>query len=221
MSRAAASAAARAALRLGVLAVLAVGLLQGIQLMTADRIAAQQQRQAEQALMAVMPASRFDNRLAEDRIAVSAPRWLGSAEPVAVHRARRDGESTGLVIAAVAPDGYAAGIHMLIGIDAAHSVLGVRVTRHAETPGLGDPIDRQRSDWITGFDGRSLQDPPLSAWRVRKDGGAFDQFVGATITPRAMVNAVRRALQFVDRHGAQLREAEAGSLLEFTDGPDS
>ena len=88
---------------------------------------------------------------------------------------------------------------MLLGIDLDGTVTGARVVQHRETPGLGDPIEARRSDWIEGFDGRSLGDPPAPEWTVRKDGGAFDQFTGATITPRAVVSAVRRALVFHER----------------------
>jgi electron transport complex protein RnfG len=92
--------------------------------------------------------------------------------------------------------GYSGTIRLLVGIDATGAVTGVRVLAHAETPGLGDKVDVRVSDWILGFNGRSLQNPDTSGWRVRKDGGDFDQFVGATITPRAVVGAVHDALQF-------------------------
>ena len=98
-------------------------------------------------------------------------------------------------------------------------VIGVRIVEHRETPGLGDPIEIERGPWITGFDGRSLRDPAADAWRVRRDGGAFDQLAGATITPRAVVGAVRRALQFVEAHGKALAEAPVDGTLAFRDGP--
>lgn len=115
-----------------------------------------------------------------------------------------DGEVTGVVLSAVAPDGYSGDIHLLIGIDRTGELLGVRVSAHRETPGLGDAIEAERSDWVHAFAGRSLDNPPPEAWTVRKDGGEFDQFTGATITPRAVVHAVRRALEYFAAHRDEL-----------------
>ncbi len=99
-------------------------------------------------------------------------------------------------MSAVAPDGYSGNIRLLVGVQADDTLSGVRVVAHRETPGLGDAIDEQRSDWVYGFDGKSLGNPPLAKWAVRKDGGHFDQLTGATITPRAIVRAVRRTLLY-------------------------
>ena len=96
----------------------------------------------------------------------------------------------------VAPDGYNGDIHLLTGILADGRISGVRVVSHKETPGLGDPIELDRSDWILAFTSRSLEDPGPEAWGVRRDGGIFDQFTGATITPRAVVEAVQRVLEY-------------------------
>ena len=114
-----------------------------------------------------------------------------------VYRARRDGAPVALVLTAVAPDGSSGPIELLVGVNADGTVAGVRVLAHRETPGLGDPIEASRSDWVLAFAGRSLGDPPPAGWTVRRDGGAFDQFTGATITPRAVVHAVRRVLEYV------------------------
>ena len=105
-----------------------------------------------------------------------------------------------LVMATTAPDGYSGSIRLLVGINIDGSLSGVRVVAHRETPGLGDAIDEDRSDWIRIFDGKSLQDPPEERWAVRKDGGAFDQLTGATVTPRAVVKAVRQALLYYREH---------------------
>ena len=96
----------------------------------------------------------------------------------------------------LAPDGYGGPIQLLVGINYDETVAGVRVVSHRETPGLGDGIDDRRSDWVLGFDGRSLSDPPPKQWAVERDGGLFDQFTGATITPRAVVKAVRDSLVY-------------------------
>jgi Na+-translocating ferredoxin:NAD+ oxidoreductase subunit G len=129
---------------------------------------------------------------------------LGTTAAVPVYRARRNGETIAIVIAPVAPDGYSGSIRLLVGIDREGRVLGVRVTAHKETPGLGDAIDKRKSPWILGFDGKSLQDPPAARWAVRKDGGDFDEFTGATITPRAVVGAVAGALVYFERHRDEL-----------------
>jgi Na+-translocating ferredoxin:NAD+ oxidoreductase subunit G len=124
------------------------------------------------------------------------------------------------VLDVVAPDGYAGPIHLLVAIAADGSVLGVRVTAHKETPGLGDPIDVRKSDWITRFTGRSLANPASDRWAVKRDGGDFDQFASATITPRAVIAAVERTLQLVRRHGDALYATPAGQRLSLTDAPE-
>ena len=87
-------------------------------------------------------------------------------------------------------------IELLVGIDRNGVLAGVRAITHKETPGLGDKINTNVSDWIFGFAGKSLNNPDASGWKVKKDGGEFDQFTGASVTPRAVVAAVYRALQY-------------------------
>ena len=106
----------------------------------------------------------------------------------------------------VAPDGYNGSIRLLVAINLDSTLAGVRVVQHRETPGLGDAIDAQRSDWILGFDGKSLTTPPRKDWKVKRDGGDFDQFTGATITPRAVVKAVKKALLYFQANGHGLFE---------------
>ena len=152
----------------------------------------------------LIPPERHDNDLATDVIQVQDPNLLGTSAPVDVYRARLNGEPTGLVLAPVAPDGYSGPIRLLVAIKADGTLAGVRVTQHRETPGLGDYVQTDRSDWILGFSGRSLQDPPERLWAVKRDGGVFDQFTGATITPRAVVKAVKKSLIYFERHREQL-----------------
>jgi len=140
--------------------------------------------------------SRYDNALESDTIAVVDSDLLGSGENVTVYRARKNGLPIAVLIAPLAPDGYSGSIGLLVGINENGTLAGVRVTSHRETPGLGDDIEVQRSDWIESFAGRSLDKPSAAGWRVKKDGGDFDQFTGATITPRAVVAAVHKALQY-------------------------
>lgn len=192
------------ALLLGLFAVLGTGLVALTFDNTHERIAANERAALLRNLHVLIPPERHDNDLFNDVIEVTSPDALGSAEPVAVYRARKDGWPVALVIAATAPDGYSGAIRLLVGINADGTLAGVRVVGHRETPGLGDAIDVERSDWILGFDGRSLDDPQESRWAVKRDGGHFDQFTGATITPRAVVKAVKKALLYFQRNSQRL-----------------
>jgi electron transport complex protein RnfG len=184
-----------AALVLGAFALSGVGLVAWVYSGTADRIAESQRQTLLHTLETLVPRESYDNDLSADVISVGAA-VLGTAEPVPVYRARKQGEAVAVVIAATAPDGYNGEIRMLIAVHADGSLAGVRVTGHKETPGLGDGIELEKSNWIRGFDGLSLARPPERLWKVKRDGGAFDQFTGATITPRAVVKAVKSVLRY-------------------------
>jgi Na+-translocating ferredoxin:NAD+ oxidoreductase subunit G len=211
--------ALQAGLLLGLAALLAVGLLVGVERLTRERIAIAERQARLMALTAVMPVDRYDNNPLEDSISVIAPGWLGSDRALRVWRARRGNAPIQLVIETVAPRGYSGPITLLVGVDGAARVVGVRVTHHQETPGLGDAIEARRGPWIDRFAGRSLDDPEAGRWRVRRDGGDFDQFTGATITPRAVVAAVASTVAFVEAHGPALYAAPAGETLVFDGGP--
>jgi electron transport complex protein RnfG len=196
--------AVRAGAILAAVAVVAFGLVAYVHEATRDKIAATARRQELARFAEVLGATRFDNDLLADRIEVVDRELLGTPDPVVVHRARLQGVPVAVVLQPVAPDGYVGAIRLMVAIAPDGRVLGVRVTQHSETPGLGDPIETRRSDWIHRFAGRSLGDPPEGRWKVRKDGGDFDQFTGATITPRAIVGAVANALRFYSRHRDEL-----------------
>ncbi len=155
-------------------------------------------------LYALLPANEFDNDIATDRIEVAASPLLGTEQASTVYRARRRGEPIAAIFNSIAPDGYSGRIHLLVGIYVDGSIAGVRVIRHAETPGLGDAIEIRKSPWIRGFEGRSLENPVLARWAVRRDGGDFDQLTGATITPRAIVEAVKNTLLYYRRNAAMI-----------------
>jgi electron transport complex protein RnfG len=152
----------------------------------------------------VLPAGLYDNNLLASQQVVPADDLLGTRKPSALWVARRGDAFSGVVLEAVAPDGYSGDIALLVGIDADGRVTGVRVTAHRETPGLGDYIDRAKTPWVDQFAGRSLADPEAKHWKVVKDGGRFDARAGATITPRAVVKAVKGALEYFARHHAAL-----------------
>ncbi len=198
--------AIRNALRTG--AVLLVFALIGTALLalTHDRtepvISRSQQAEKLALINQVFPAQRYDNDLLASQRSVAANDLLGTRQASSVWIARRNGAFAGVVLEAVAPDGYSGNIALLIGIAADGTITGVRVTAHRETPGLGDYIDRVKSAWIDQFTGTSLSAPADRGWSVKKDGGQFDARAGATITPRAVVKAVKRALDYYARHRA-------------------
>lgn len=191
---------------LGVFALVAAGMLAGVNEGTKERIAQEIRIAQQRALYEIVPRDRLDNDLLLDTqmIPVEAHAALGLPKGGDFHIARHEGEIVALIIPAVAPDGYSGEISMIVGVNRDGSVAGVRVLSHRETPGLGDKLELNKSKWILGFNGKSLQNPQVSHWKVKKDGGEFDQFTGATITPRAVVNQVKRVLEFVQIHEAEL-----------------
>lgn len=188
----------RSGLLLGLIALLGTGLLSGVDALTHERILQQEKRRILRELNAIVPAASYNNDLLQDRIEITDAAFFQHPDPVVVYRARMDGRPVAVLMIVTAPDGYNGDIRLLTGIDADGRVLGVRVIAHRETPGLGDPIEIERSDWILGFTDKSLQNPQAGGWAVKQDGGEFDQFTGATITPRAVVGAVHNALLYFD-----------------------
>jgi electron transport complex protein RnfG len=191
-------------------AVLALFAVVGAELVTLSYQATRERIQAnERAAMlgnlnALIPRELYDNDLLSDRLEISHKDLLGTPRPVTFYRARLAGQPQAIVFMPVAPDGYGGPIRLLVGIRHDGVLLGVRVLSHQETPGLGDKIELKYSDWILGFSGRSLDNPQSNGWRVQRDGGLFDQFTGATITPRAVVKAVHKSLQFYRANRAAL-----------------
>lgn len=151
-------------------------------------------------------------------LSVTAPELLGTDEPVDVFVAVENGTPLSTIIASVAPDGYNAPIRLLVGIAPDGTLTGVRVVSHRETPGLGDKIEIDKSDWIRQFDGKGLGNPPPAQWTVRNEDGAFDALTGATVTPRAVIRAVRRTLEYYEMNRAMLfeRAREADAAMEST-----
>lgn len=199
----------RSALALGLVAALGTGLLVGIHHFTEPAIKSREQRAVLDQLGQLVAADRYDNALPDDRFSFADNHWFPGGQEITVYRARRQNEPVAVVLKLIAPDGYNGDINLLVGINADGSLCGVRVTSHKETPGLGDDLETSRSDWILGFTGRSLSSPGSTGWAVRKDGGEFDQFSGATITPRAVVKAVHGALTFYAENQQMLFEHPA------------
>jgi electron transport complex protein RnfG len=151
-------------------------------------------------LYALLPRDRLDNDIATDTLLLPASALLGTDNHSTVYRARLRGEPVAAIFNSIAPDGYNGKIHLLVGVYIDGSLAGVRVVKHAETPGLGDAIEIRKSLWIDGFAGKSLTNPSQDHWGVKRDGGDFDQFTGATITPRAVVAAVRNTLLYYQQN---------------------
>ena len=194
----------RAAGLLSLFVVISVGLLIAVNSFTKPKIAEAEQQALLAMINQVMPAEHYNNDLLADSKTLIAPEHLGTETPVKIYRARLNGEPAGLVIETIAPNGYSGNIYLLVGVFADGRVSGVRVLRHRETPGLGDKIELRKDNWILSFDGRSYTTENASRWAVKRDRGDFDQFTGATITPRAVVGAVARTLDYVNQQGASL-----------------
>lgn len=186
-------------LLLGVFALITAGTLAFTNLATKERIAASEREAQQRALFEIIPRASHNNDLLSDTVPIPQsglePLGLKTNQPIYI--ARQDNVITALIIPAVAHDGYSGDIEMIVGVNRDGTIAGVRILRHKETPGLGDKIDLKKNQWILNFNGKSLQAPVVEEWKVKKDGGDFDQFAGATITPRAVVGQIKRVLEFV------------------------
>ncbi|MDR5898431.1 electron transport complex subunit RsxG [Halomonas vilamensis] len=189
------------ALALGAFALVTAGSVGVIRALTAERIATNAEVYQQQKLREVLPPTLADvdvERILEGAFPLPEPQALG-------HRGSTQGwsiqaqDTSVVILPVVTREGYSGDIHLLVGVNSERRISGVRVTEHQETPGLGDKIERQRSDWVTEFNGLRLDSLPERAWAVTKDGGEFDTFTGATITPRAVVDAVYQALFYAER----------------------
>lgn len=197
----------RAALLLVLIGLAAAAILAGLDEVTRERIKDEQQAHALGAVSAMLDGDRYDNELIGDTTTLTIN---GLAEPATVYRARLDGEPAAAVIDMTTPQGYSGDIRLLVALDTEGTVIGVRVLEHRETPGLGDKIERRRSDWIEQFTDRSLGDPEPDAWAPDRRDGDFDTLTSATITSTAVIDAVKRALE----------SFEAQRTEVFEDSPD-
>lgn len=189
---------------LAVFALMASVLLGFADLATRDVIKLRLEEDLKASLEEVVPADLYDNDLLNDKLTMpSAEANIGAAETV-VYLAKKQGAVSAVCFQFIAPDGYSGPINLVMGIDKNGEILGVRVVAHTETPGLGDKIELSKSKWILGFNGKSLSNLSVAQWAVKKDGGVFDQFAGATITPRKTVQAIKRGLEFFRAHRIEL-----------------
>jgi len=152
----------------------------------------------------IIPAESHNNNLLLDTVAIKPSYLLGIKQTALAYRARLDNKNVAVVFTSIAANGYSGPIHLLVGVYVDGALAGVRVTKHRETPGLGDVVSITHSDWILGFNNKSLSNPKSKDWKVKRDGGIFDQFTGATITPRTVVKAVHDALLYFEKNQEML-----------------
>jgi Na+-translocating ferredoxin:NAD+ oxidoreductase subunit G len=188
---------------LALFAVVGVGLVAVVHHQTKDRIIDNERLALLSQLNALVPAHTIDNDIVSDVVTVSDPERLGGKE-TQVYLGRKAGRPVAAVFTSIVPDGYSGPIKMLVAVRTDGSLGGVRVISHRETPGLGDKVEERKSDWIHSFADKSLDNPLSAKWKVKKDGGVFDQFTGATVTPRSIVHAVKNTLIYFRDHGASL-----------------
>lgn len=201
--------AVRTAVILFLFVVVFTGLLASAYLATRPTIEAAAAQERMKLIDEVLPRASYDNQLLGDTLSLAANPALGQDDSSTAYRARRGGQPSALVLEAIAPDGYAGKIRLLIAFGADGAVLGVRVTQHKETPGLGDYIEPQKDrnkerPWITQFEGLKPAAIDAREWKVKKDGGRFDSVAGATVTPRAVLKAVRQAALYVAENRERL-----------------
>jgi electron transport complex protein RnfG len=196
----------RSSFLLGIIALLGTALLAGVNEFTHERIVEQEKRRILQQLNEIVPTALYNNDLLTDKIEINDEAFFRHSAPVTVYRARMNDQPVAVMMIITAPDGYNGDIRLLAGIAASGTIFGVRVIPHRETPGLGDPIDFEKSNWILNFNQKSLKNPHTDGWAVKKDGGQFDQFTGATISPRAVVRAVHNSLRYFEENRQTLFE---------------
>jgi len=197
-------AAIRTAINLLFFTVIGTAILAFTFLLTHERIAITEDEARLKLINEVAPAAMYDNDLLKDSLSIPPSELLGTDETGTAYRGRLHGQPSVVILQAVAPDGYGGKISLIIGITQSGNISGVRVVSHKETPGLGDYIEIAKNKWITLFDGASHQQMPDQAWKVKKDGGQFDYMAGATITPRAVIKAVNKALHYFEDNRAVL-----------------
>ena len=188
---------------LGFVALLCTAISAGIFFLTKDKIDAVMAAQQRELLLQVIPQDYFNNNLLESAVIPQDKNLVGIQK---IYFAKKDGNVSAYAYETTAPDGYSGDIRLLVGLDLKGEVLGVRVIEHHETPGLGDKIELRISNWILNFTHQSINDHNLNEWAVKKDGGKFDQFSGATITPRAVVNQTKQSALIMLNNQALLQQ---------------
>lgn len=190
--------------RLAAFALVCTFFIAATQLQTKDRISEQQRQAQLRALLEIVPANAHDNDMLADKLPLY-DEMLGHRQEEQLFVAKTAGKSHTLIYPAIARDGYSGDIKYIVGVNLRdNSVAGVRVLSHKETPGLGDGIELRKSDWVLAFNGKSLDNPLPEQWTVKKEGGAFDGFTGATITPRSLTQSIANTLDYHQKNVKQI-----------------
>ncbi|PTA50367.1 electron transport complex subunit RsxG [Shewanella morhuae] len=189
---------------LALFALICTGLVAVVNQQTADKITQQEQQELMRVLHQLIPDEMHDNDLTAQCTLLLDKEALGTDNPMPAYIATMAGKPVAIAIEAIAPDGYNGNIKLIVGVNTQGEVLGVRTLTHQETPGLGDKIELRKSNWVSQFVGKMLDSQDDKQWLVKKDGGDFDQFTGATITPRAYVKAVKNAVWYFNNNQAQI-----------------
>ena len=199
---------------LAIIAAVCTALVAATYQLTREQIATNEQAWLEQSLQPVLSGLVFDGGISESLLTIPAPHALPGSQDALIYRVYADELPVAALFVVNARDGYAGAIRLLVGVDIKGEITGVHVLAHRETPGLGDGIETEKSDWAAQFANRSLRNPAADRWKIRRDGGDFDQLTGASVTPRAIVKAVKETLQYFDANAAQVFAAAADADSE-------
>ncbi len=194
---------------LAVIAAICTTLVAATYQVTRERIVANEKALLEQALQPALAGVFYEGGVSESRLVVLPPHGLPGNDTALIYRVYAQDKPVAALFAVTARDGFSGVIRILVGVEFDGTITGVRILQHRETPGLGDKIESARSDWIFQFDGRSIGDPEVTGWAIRNDGGEFDQLTGASVTPRAVIGAVRDTLLYFNEHRDEIFAAEA------------
>lgn len=195
---------------LALIAAICTALVAATYQVTHERIVANEKALLEQSLQPALAGLFYDSGVSESRIVIEPPHDLPGKDAAVIYRVFAGGEPVAALFAVTARDGFSGPIRILVGVGVDGTVSGVRILQHRETPGLGDKIESRRSDWVFQFDGRSIGDPVVTGWSIKSDGGEFDQLTGASITPRAVIKAIRDTLIYFDANREAIFRAEPG-----------
>ena len=194
---------------LAVIAAICTTLVAATYQLTRDRIVANEKALLEQSLQPALAGTSYEGNVSESRLVIQPPHDLPGNDAALIYRVYAQEKPVAALFAVTARDGFSGLIRILIGVGFDGAVTGVRILQHRETPGLGDKIESAKSDWIFQFDGRSMGNPEATGWAIRNDGGEFDQLTGASVTPRAVVGAIRDTLLYFDAHRDEIFAAES------------
>jgi len=207
----------KSGITLAIIAAVCTSLVALTYQVTHERIAANEQAWLEQSLQPALSGLFFDSGVSESKVTIPAPHELPGSSDAVIYRVYSGDSPVAALFIVSARDGYAGAIRLLVGIDINGTVTGVHVLAHRETPGLGDRIESAKSNWVEQFSGRSLGDPVASGWKIKRDGGEFDQLTGASVTPRAIIKAIKETLIYFEANRVSVFAAAADGLEEVSE----